>query len=115
MAVLDFVLHEGPISVRDASDHFSSTTGLARTTVQTVMERLRKKGFLKRKEKDGVFLYEAALQKEVLHSNLIGEFIRTKLGGSMSPLVSYLAKGGKLKDDELEVLKKIVEDQEKKR
>lgn len=113
--MLDFVLREGPISVRDASEHFSTTMGLARTTVQTVMERLRKKGFLNRKEEGGVFLYQAALDKNALHSNLIGDFIRGKLGGSVSPLVAYLAQRGKLTAEELETLKKIVEEQEKKK
>ena len=113
MAVLDFVLQRGPISVRETSEHFNATAGLARTTVQTVMERLRKKGFLRRKEQEGIFLYEAALEKDALHSRLIADFIRAKLGGSVSPLVSFLAQKGKLKDEELDVLRKIVEDQEK--
>ena len=112
MEVLDFILGNGPISVRDASEHFAEASGLARTTVQTVMERLRKKGFVLRKNEGGVFLYEAALQRRALLDGLIGDFIRTKLGGSVTPLVTYLADGRRLRDDELQQLREIVERQE---
>ena len=113
MAVLDFVLQNGPVSVREASEHFRTTSGLARTTVQTVMERLRKKGFLGRSEHEGIYVYEAALEKDALHSKLIADFIRAKLGGSVSPLVAFLAQSKRLKDDELEMLRKFVKEQEK--
>ena len=109
MEVLDFILGKGPVSVRDAGEHFAEVSGLARTTVQTVMERLRKKGFLERRSEGGLFLYEAAVQRRALMDSLIGDFIRNKLGGSVSPLVAYLADGSRLDKDEIEQLRQIVD------
>lgn len=109
MEVLAFILDHGPISVRDASDRFGESAGLARTTVQTIMERLRKKGFLTRSEHEGGFLYEAAMEKRTLFNDLIGEFVRTRLGGSLSPFVAYLAENRTLPKDELQKLRDMVD------
>jgi predicted transcriptional regulator len=109
MEVLNFILGKGPVSVREAGEHFAEESGLARTTVQTVMERLRNKGFLARKSEGGVYLYEAAVQKRALLDALIGDFIRSKLGGSVSPLVAYLADAKNLKEEEIEQLRAIAD------
>jgi predicted transcriptional regulator len=107
MEVLDFILGKGPVTVRETSEHFADASGLARTTVQTVMERLRKKGFLERENEGGVFLYRAAVQRRALLDKLIGDFIKNKLGGSVSPFVAFLAEGNKLSEEEIEQLQQI--------
>lgn len=112
LQVLDFVLERGPVSAREAGEHFAEAAGLARSTVQTVMERLRKKGFLKRREQDGIFVYEAALERRTLLNEMIGEFIKNRLSGSVTPLVAYLSESRKLKPEELEQLREIVRRQE---
>ena len=44
LAVLQYVQDNFPITVREVSDHFSEF-GKARTTILTVMERLRSRSF----------------------------------------------------------------------
>lgn len=114
LAVLGFILDQGPMSVREASERFGESSGLARTTVQTVMERLRKKGFLVRKEQEGVFLYEGAVERRTLLNDLIGEFVRTRLGGSLSPFVAYLTENRSLEKDEVRQLREMVDELEEK-
>ena len=41
-------------SVAQAAQYFGATQGLARTTILSVMERLREKGYLVREKRDGV-------------------------------------------------------------
>src|SRR5207249_331104 len=48
LEVLRFVAEHAPISVGEVAERFGEPRGLARTTILTVMERLRKKGFLTR-------------------------------------------------------------------
>jgi predicted transcriptional regulator len=113
--ILQFLLDHQPCTVRSAADHFSRENGLARTTVLTVVERLRQKGFLTRKRVGGIFQYSAKVpQAEVLHS-LVGEFVEETLGGSMSPFVAYLARKLHVSDAELEELKRIVRELEQQR
>ncbi len=50
LSVLQYVADHPSITVREVAAHFAETSGLARTTLLTVMERLRSKAYLKRKK-----------------------------------------------------------------
>ena len=50
LALLRFVTDRAPVTVRAALAQFGEPRGLARTTVLTVMERLRTKGYLRRQK-----------------------------------------------------------------
>src|SRR5208282_2950187 len=53
LALLRFLGDRPSISVRDVVKEFGETNGLARTTVLTMLERLRKKGFIERSRTEG--------------------------------------------------------------
>lgn len=108
MQILKYVDANSPASVRDVAQYFEQEQNLARTTILTVMERLRKKGFLSRSQIDGVFKYSAKIQTDTLLSNKISDFIEKTLGGSMSPLMNYFMSSSKLTNDEVKQLKELV-------
>jgi len=101
MEILQYVMDNAPITVRAVADHFGQTKGLARTTVLTVMERLRQKGVLKRDEGPAGYLYAPDVPKSEMQRNLIAEFIERSLGGSLSPFVAFLAERAVLDDAEM--------------
>jgi len=106
--VLRYVADHHPISVRDVAAHFSRVSGQARTTLLTVMQRLRRKGYLTRRKVDGVQRYSATRNKaELLHS-LVADFVEGALGGSVSPFVAYLSRSAKLSDDEVEKIEQLL-------
>jgi predicted transcriptional regulator len=105
MQVLAFVLEREPISHREAADHFAlSPLGLARTTVHTILERLRAKGYLVRESRDEVLKYRGAIDRKTLLEGLVKQFVTARLGGSISPLVAYLCEAKNLTDVEIEQL-----------
>lgn len=113
--LLSFVLDHSPITVGEAVAQFGEPRGLARTTVLTVMERLRKKGYLKREDRKGVFEYSPCVKKQDLMRNLTRSFAEKVLGGSLDPLVAYLAHDVNLSDEQLKELQQLVETLEDKR
>ena len=108
MEVLAFVLDRGPVSLREAADHFSGPPGLARTTVHSVLERLRTKGYLVRERSDEALQYKAAVERKSLLNGLVTQFVSARLGGSISPLVAYLGEAKNLTDEEIEELRAVV-------
>lgn len=106
--VLKFVSQKQKVSVRDAAKFFEEQKGLARTTVLTVMERLRKKGYLCRSKEEGVFIYSEKVQTESVLKSKVGDFVEKTLGGSISPLLSYFAEHKDLSTEEIEKLQKIL-------
>lgn len=108
LEVLQYIVDNHPISVGEAAKHFAETHGQARTTVQTVMERLREKGYLSRKKKGAVNLYSPRVSKPELMRHLVGDFVSGVLGGSLSPFVAYLNDQDSVSDQEIAKLKKVV-------
>jgi predicted transcriptional regulator len=93
----------------------AETSGQARTTVLTTMERLRRKGYLCRKKVQGVYRYWPKMAKDELFRQLVGTFVKTALGGSVAPFVAFLAQSGPLSDSEMASLRRLVRDLESKR
>ena len=105
---LRYIAQHGPLSAGQVHERLGEGLGLARTTVQTILERLRKKKHLTRKLKDGVYLYESAKSYQQLMTTTVGQFVDRALAGSISPFVAYLAEKGTVTPDELAELRRIV-------
>jgi predicted transcriptional regulator len=115
LEILTWVQDHAPVTVRDAAEHFARERELARTTVTTILERLRKKGYLERRLAGSVNEYLPAAPKAEVQSALIGEFVRNVLGGSLSPFMAYLTRKDRISDAELEELKRLVRELEEHR
>jgi predicted transcriptional regulator len=79
------------------------------------MERLRKKGFLTRAEAEGGFLYSATQEERSLLRNVVADFVRGKLKGSVSPFAAYLAQADELSEEELAELRAAMDQLERRR
>lgn len=108
LALLRYVSSVRPSSAGEVSIGFGEPNGLARSTVETVLERLRKKGFLKRTRIEGVFRYEATTPSQELLGGLVEQFVEKTLDGSLVPLVTYFSKKNRLSDEELAELERLV-------
>ena len=113
--ILRFLGDRPAQSVGEVADHFAQTTGQARTTILTIMERLRKKGYLSRKQIKGVYHYSPKVAKQDFLRGLVRTFVDNTLGGSVSPFVAYLSESGPVSDQDLEHLKKLVRELEQER
>jgi predicted transcriptional regulator len=113
--ILRYVIERHPVTVREVADHAAQTQGLARTTILTVMERLRKKRYLTRRKKEGVYQYFPKIPVSEILQGMIKQFVENTLQGAMSPFFAYLSKSAKVSDQDLDELKKLVDDLEKQR
>jgi predicted transcriptional regulator len=107
LAIFQFVQENAPVTVRQAADHFADL-GKARTTVLTVMERLREKGLLEREKTAGAFRYRTAVESTTVINSLVGDFVQQVLGGSFAPFMAYMSEASELSHEDLQELKKIV-------
>ncbi len=112
LEILHYIADHYPITVRQVVDHVGRTTGKARTTVLTVMDRLREKGYLRRKKIRGVYQYWPRVPQAELLKTLVHDFVEQALGGSLAPFIAYLAESGDLSDKQLKALKQLVRELE---
>jgi predicted transcriptional regulator len=114
LELLTYVTEHSPITVREATASFGEAKGLARTTILTMMERLRVKGYLTRTDMPGVNRYSPVVGKADLLRGVVRNFVDTALGGSLSPFVAYLTQDAKLSRAEIDDLKRLVREMEDK-
>jgi len=108
LTLLRHIADHGSLTVGEAADQFGAPRGLARSTVLTMMERLRGKGHLGRRLVDGVYRYRARASSADLMKGAIERFVERNLDGSVSPFLAYLSEAGRLSDAELQELEEIV-------
>ena len=108
LALLRHIADHGSVTVGEAADAFGAPRGLARSTVLTMMERLRVKGHLGRRMADGVYRYRARASSAELLKSAVQRFVERNLDGSVSPFLAYLSEAGRVTDDELRELEEIL-------
>ena len=108
LALLRHIADREGVSVGEAADEFGASRGLARSTVLTMMERLRRKGYLSRRMTQGVFRYRALSSSAELLKEAVQRFVERNLDGSVSPFLAYLSEAAELSDQERQDLERIV-------
>ena len=100
LALLQHIAEQGDVSVGEVAAVFGESRGLARSTVLTMMERLRAKAYLERKQTDGgVFRYSSTAQQDDVVQHAVGSFVEKTLQGSVSPFVAWMSQRTEVSDD----------------
>lgn len=108
LALLRFVAERGGATVGEVAEVYGAEKGLSRSTVLTVMERLREKGRLTRRKVGGVFRYVSPVESSALLHDVVESFVERTLAGSVSPFVNYLAERSEVTPEELAELEQLV-------
>jgi predicted transcriptional regulator len=108
LSLLRYIAESGRMSVGEVAEGFGEPRGLARSTVLTMMERLRQKGRLEREQVDGVYRYFSPVSEDDLLRGAVQSFVEKTLAGSVSPFVAYLTETGEVSDGELAELEDMV-------
>jgi predicted transcriptional regulator len=108
LALLQYLAEHENASVGEVAAGFGESRGLARSTVLTMMERLRAKSYLKRRQVDGVYRYSTASGPGEVMRNAVGQFVEKTLSGSLSPFVAWMSEKAEVSDNELAELEALV-------
>ena len=108
LALLTWLAEHPTITVGEVAEQYGAPRALARSTVLTMMDRLRKKGHLSRRRVQGVFRYSTGAGSEDLLKDAVGTFVSRTLGGSVSPFVAYLSDEAEVTPEQLAELEDLV-------
>jgi predicted transcriptional regulator len=109
LETLRFISDNAPLSVGEVASQFGEPRGLARTTILTIMERLRAKGYLRRLKDGSLYRYSPETPKADVMKDLVRDFVENRLAGSLTPFTAYLAEADGLSASEIAALRRIVE------
>jgi len=83
-------------------------------TVKTMLDRLVKKGYLKREKFGPIWLFNPVVYRSQVIADEIETFMSTVLDNTFTPLFAHLAEKEKLSQKEIEALKKLIKEHEEK-
>lgn len=115
LALLQYLAEQGDASVGEVAGGYGEPRGLARSTVLTMMERLRAKAYLRRRKVGGLYRYSTATQPDDVMRSAVGKFVANTLQGSVSPFVAWMSQRAQVSDDELAELESLVADLQSRR
>ena len=105
----------GAPSVRQVLETAYPKGEKAYTTVQTVMNNLENKGFLKKEKIGLVNFYQPQKKKDDIVLKETSNFVHKVFNGSFQSLANYIISSDSLSDEEILDLKKIINDHERER
>jgi predicted transcriptional regulator len=95
-------------TVADVWEAVSQRRPVARTTVLNLLDRLERRGWLRRIEQEGANRFIAAVDRDRTNSRLASGFVEEFFGGSAANLVMSLLGTSQLDADEIERLRKLL-------
>ena len=105
--ILRLVWQLDKATVQDVCDKLPAKRKIAYATVQTLLRRLEKKGYVKHSIQGKAHVFFAAVKSEKVIKRSVGDFLDRLFGGDPIPLMQYLAEHGKISADDIEKLKRL--------
>jgi BlaI family penicillinase repressor len=107
--ILRLVWQLGKATVQDVCDKLPARRKIAYATVQTLLRRLEKKGYLRHHIRGKAHVFFAAVKSENVIKRSVNDFLDRLFGGDPIPLMQYLAEHGKIDADDIEKLKRLAD------
>ncbi|MEN6424874.1 MAG: BlaI/MecI/CopY family transcriptional regulator [Phycisphaerales bacterium] len=107
--ILRLVWQLGDATVQQICERLPAQRKIAYATVQTLLRRLEKKGYLKHRVEGKAHLFHPTVARDHVIKRSVNDFLERLFGGDPIPLVQHLAEHGRIDAEDLERLKKLVE------
>ena len=98
------------LTVAEIWDHVGRQRAVGRTTTLNLVDRLEKRGWLKRRKVNGVFRYRPAVERANAEAELANDFVSDFFDGSPSDLVLRLLGANKISREEWNRLKLLLDE-----
>ena len=105
--ILRLVWQLDKATVQDVCDRLPAKRKITYATVQTLLRRLEKKGYLKHRNRGKAHVFFAAVKSEKVIKRSVSDFLDRLFGGDPVPLMQYLAEHGKIDASDIEKLKRL--------
>ncbi len=107
--ILRLVWQLDKATVQEVCEKLPAKRKITYATVQTLLRRLEKKGYLKHAVKGKAHVFSAAVKQEHVVKRSVGDFLDRLFGGDPVPLMQYLAEHGRINADDIENLKRLTD------
>jgi predicted transcriptional regulator len=114
LGVLQALWQRQPATVRQLTESLYPQGGQAQVaTVQKLLERLEKKGCVRRDRSAAVQTFTAAMDRDELIGRRLQGIAEQLCGGSLTPLLTHLVQGDRLSPEDRQSLRELIEELER--
>ena len=106
--LMECLWEHSPCTGREAVDDLRLRAGWSRSTTLTMLRRMTDKGFIACDEAGAVLQYSPLVDRDIAVQRETGNFLNRIYNGSVSMLVSAMAKEQRLSKSELKELREIL-------
>lgn len=108
--VMKIVWADAPISTNQVVEKLLKTSTWTEKTIQSMLARLVKKGVLDYQKQSRVYVYTPLFSEEEYLEHESSEFLNRFYSGTVNSMVANLLEKDKLTKDEINALKKILDE-----
>lgn len=107
--ILRLVWRLGTATVQDVCGVLPKERSVTYATVQTLLRRLEKKGYISHEVKGKAHLFHPAVNREDVIHRTVGDFVDRLFGGDPVPLLMHLADHAKLTGEDVHRLRRLID------
>lgn len=115
MAIMELLWSAEQLTARQIREQLYGDSDKAQHgTVQRLLQNLEKKGYVQRDRSLGVNLFSALVSREAYGGAQLESLANSLTGGSIAPLITHLLDEKKLEKSEIQRLRKLLEEAQKR-
>ena len=107
--ILRLVWQLNEATVQQVCDKLPGKRKITYATVQTLLRRLEKKGYIKHHVQGKAHVFFGVVKSEEVIKRSVGDFLDRLFGGDPVPLMQYLAEYGEIGADDITRLKQLID------
>lgn len=109
LKIMRVLWKQGEATARQISENMSEQPPMAHSTVQTLLRQLEAKGAVTHVKQDRTFVFRPLIQESEVSRSAAQELLSKVFRGSVSGLVAHLLDSEEVSDDEIKLLREVVE------
>ena len=109
LEIMNFVWDHGEVTVAQVWNDLNSRRDVARNTIQTLIVRLRDKGWLRERIEGSVYGYRAAKKRSGTQRQMVTKLLDTAFAGSTEGLMMAFLDGRQLSKEEADRIRELID------
>jgi BlaI family transcriptional regulator, penicillinase repressor len=108
LAVMKIVWRREKVTVRDVYEELLQRRKIAYTTAMSALKTLEQKGYLRARQQDRAYVYQATQPQQQVIRGMVREFVERVFNGSARPLVAHLIEDDRISDADLREIARLM-------
>jgi predicted transcriptional regulator len=111
-AILAELWRRGEATVAHVHESLGRERGLALTTIGTMLRKMEARGLVAHRSEGRVFVYRPMVREHDVGRSMVSDVVERVFDGSKAALVSHLLRDGEFDPDELDALRRLIDERE---